>query len=68
MDMRAGRGLVLRILIAEAAYPSYGFHALFKAREAAIVGGIARIKNRAPRIILGLGARSYCNRSDPDSQ
>jgi hypothetical protein len=51
-----GWGNVLRIYVTEAADPAHRGHALLAADEAAIVGGIANIINRAPRIVLRLRA------------
>ena len=64
--MRPGRRLVLRIWLAKAAEPACGVHALFKCYEAAICHAATHPTaiNRAPRIVLGLGARPYCNSSD----
>jgi hypothetical protein len=50
----------LRIGVTEAANPTHRGHALLAADEAAIVGGITDIIDRAPRIILRL-----CARADP---
>jgi hypothetical protein len=63
--MRSGRGLVLRILIAEAARSSQGFHALFEADEAAVRGATVSVLS-APRIILGFGTCS-CSESHDEN-
>jgi hypothetical protein len=61
--MWSGWGLVLRILIAEAARSSDRIHALLETDEAAIRGAAVSVL-RAPRIILCLGTLAYCNSSD----
>lgn len=70
----SGGGLVLRVHLAKAADPAHGCHALLMVDEAAIVGGIAHIQHRAPRIILRLRAGVYpgcrgehCEREKDDS-
>src|SRR6516225_12136681 len=56
--MRSRRRHVLRIRLAIAAEPSRGYHALLKAREAAICTAAipSTVIQRAPRIVLSLGA------------
>src|SRR6516165_6210520 len=68
--MRSRRRHVLRIRLAIAAEPSRGFHALLKAREAAICPAAIRstVIQRAPRIVLSLGARSNADDTDANSQ
>jgi hypothetical protein len=66
----AGWRLVLRIGLAKAAEAARGLHALLKCYEAAICTAAGRpaIVNRAPRIVLRLGSRAYCNSSDISCQ
>jgi len=68
--MRSGRGNILRIKVAKASHPSRGFHALFKGYETAIraAADCSTAVNRAPRIVLGLGACSNADDTDANSQ
>jgi len=68
--MRSGRGLILRIDVAKAAQSARSGHALFKAYETAISPAPDRSSavNRAPRIVLGLSARSNADYTDANSQ
>jgi hypothetical protein len=60
----------LRIWLAQAAEPAGGFHALFKAYETAIraAADCSAAVNRAPRVVLCLGACSNADDSDANSQ
>src|SRR5215469_2620167 len=67
--MRPWRRYVLRIRLAKAAESPCGIHALFKAYEPAIrtPASLATV-NRAPRIVLGLGAISSADETDSNYQ
>jgi hypothetical protein len=69
-SMRSGRGLILRIEVAKASEPARGGHALFKGCETAIraAAGRSLAVNRAPRIVLCLGACSNADDKDANSQ
>ena len=65
--MRSGRGLILRIRLAKAAYPTHSGLTLLNCRKAAIRGAaiVATAVNRAPRIVLGFGwSIEHSRRSD----
>jgi hypothetical protein len=67
--VRAGRRLVLRILVAESTDPAHRRHALLKCREATIrTAASAGAVVRTPRIILGFGSRDYPGRCDEDCE
>src|SRR6516165_7718006 len=68
--VRSRRRHVLRIRLVIAAEPSRGFHALLKARKAAVrpAATSSAVIVRAPRIILSLGARSNADDTDANSQ
>jgi hypothetical protein len=60
---------VLRIWLTKAAEPARGIHALLKCCKAAICAATRPTAvNRAPRIVLGLGARHYPGSHDENCQ
>jgi hypothetical protein len=63
---RSGRGLILRIGLAESADPTHGVLTLLKRCEATIRAAAPTAVIRAPRIVLGAGRRS--NRGDADTK
>jgi hypothetical protein len=68
--MWSGRRNILHIRLAIAAEPSRGFHALLKARKAAVCPAAtpSAVIVRAPRIVLSLGGRSNADDTDANSE
>src|SRR5215469_2615940 len=67
--MWSGWRHILRIWLAEAPHSPRGFHALLKCCEATIRPAVViAAVNRAPRIILGLGACFRTDHTDANSQ
>jgi hypothetical protein len=66
--MWSRRRLVLRIRLAKAAKPPRCIHALTKGHESAVRTASSATVNRAPRIILGLGAISNADENSAKYQ